>query len=174
MLSMFVFPYFANGYSCNSSNPTVNARLVKVTNPHPHPHSRFILVLMTLLAYAVTKIGATLFAGVILFEAILGLSPWQSAPIIILSTAIYTALGGLLAVMLTDTVQMVIFVVGGLAGTIAAFKLSGGQSGLFQGLEDAGLSDFPHVIRPANDREFPWLGMLVGVPLNSIWYWCVD
>lgn len=62
------------------------------------------MVIVTLLAYVVTKIGATLYAGVILFEVILDLQWWQSAPLIIVCTALYTAMGGLLAVMLTDTV----------------------------------------------------------------------
>ena len=70
--------------------------------------------------------------------------------------------------------QLVIFLFGGLAGTAAAFSLVGGQQGLFRGLREVGLDYFPHIWRSANDHVFPWPGMMLGVPLGSSWYWCID
>lgn len=58
--------------------------------------------------------------------------------------------------MLIDAIQMVIFLFGGFMGTIIAFNLVGGMSGLFNRLEEDGLEQFPHLIRPATDNSFPW------------------
>jgi uncharacterized sodium:solute symporter family permease YidK len=34
--------------------------------------------------------------------------------------------------------------------------------------------DYFHVMRPSNDAEFPWTGMVFGIWASSIWYWCTD
>ncbi|GMH41228.1 hypothetical protein BSKO_09138 [Bryopsis sp. KO-2023] len=135
---------------------------------------RFVFVIITLLAYVVSKIGSSLFAGVIIFKIVAGWGIWQSLPAIVLMTAIYTVAGGLTAVMLTDTIQMFIFLTGGLLGTYLSLNLVGGISGLFVAFDEAGLTEFSHLLRPVTDSEFPWPGMLFGIPVVSIWYWCVD
>ncbi|GMH41065.1 hypothetical protein BSKO_08975 [Bryopsis sp. KO-2023] len=137
-------------------------------------HCRFLFVVITMLAYILSKIGASLYAGAILVKVVTGLNLWASAPIIIVATALYTVSGGLTAVMLTDTVQMVIFVFGGLVGTLVSLKLVGGVSGLFSIFRKTDLDYMTHLIHPLNDRDFPWLGMLVGQPFSSLWYWCID
>lgn len=59
-------------------------------------------------------------------------------------------------VMLTDTVQMFIFVIGGVVGSILALNLVGGINGLFSIFNSAGLADFNHLLRPVKDSHFPW------------------
>ena len=31
-----------------------------------------------------------------------------------------------------------------------------------------------HIFRPLSDETYPWLGILVGSVINSVWYWCSD
>lgn len=58
--------------------------------------------------------------------------------------------------MITDTVQMVIFLFGGLLGTGLSLRLVGGLSGLFQILEGRNLGYMTHMVRSVNDRDYPW------------------
>ena len=63
------------------------------------------------------------------------------------------------AVMLTDTLQMFIFVFGGLLGTAFSLRLVGGLSGLFHrmaSVRGGSLEYFNHLMRPVDDNDFPW------------------
>ena len=31
-----------------------------------------------------------------------------------------------------------------------------------------------HIIRPADDGDFPWPGVIFGMVVGSVWYWCTD
>ena len=31
-----------------------------------------------------------------------------------------------------------------------------------------------HIIRPADDPDFPWPGVIFGMVIGSVWYWCTD
>ncbi|CAE7237245.1 Slc5a3 [Symbiodinium natans] len=114
------------------------------------------------------------FKSAILFEVMLGVSMWTSVPFILLFTAIYAASGGLRAVMYTDVGQATIFIIGGFIGMIVAFSKIGGFAGLAETMEKNDLGYMLTTLRPPSDREFPWTGMLIGQPLASMWYWCVD
>lgn len=50
---------------------------------------------MTMMAYVLSKIGASVYAGAVLLEVVTGFSMWASAPLVIVGTALYTAVGGL-------------------------------------------------------------------------------
>lgn len=133
-------------------------------------------MVLTMAAYVVTKIGATLYAGGVILEVLIGFNIWQSTPLIILATASYTIAGGLTAVMLTDTIQTFIFLFGGLFGLAYSLDLVNGLFPMFDKLseEEIGLERLTHSLRPLDDRDVPSLGMLIGIPIVSIWYWCVD
>lgn len=57
--------------------------------------------------------------------------------------------------MLTDSIQLLIFVVGGIAGSITSFNLVGGMHGLHEKLDQVGLGYFFHIARPLDDRDYP-------------------
>lgn len=135
---------------------------------------RILLAAVSMVAYVVTKIAASLFAGALLFDVMLGISMWTSVPVILMITALYAASGGLKAVMYTDVGQASIFIVGGVVGTIFAFNQIGGLFGLLETFEKNELGSLTKTIRSPADEQFPWTGMLVGQPLCSCWYWCVD
>ena len=56
---------------------------------------RLWFVMLVMVTYVVTKIGASLFSGAVVLEVLLGWSVWTSTAIIVIATAIYTAVGGL-------------------------------------------------------------------------------
>lgn len=33
---------------------------------------------------------------------------------------------------------------------------------------------YNHIFRPSTDRELPWPGVLFGMTILAIWYWCTD
>jgi len=54
-----------------------------------------VFVSVLILTHVLSTISATLYAGSVLLEVITGLTIWQSAPIIVTLTALYTISGGL-------------------------------------------------------------------------------
>lgn len=58
--------------------------------------------------------------------------------------------------MLTDTVQMLIFVFGGLAGAIKCLQLIGGLDNVFSILQERDRGFMTHVIHSPDDRDYPW------------------
>lgn len=59
------------------------------------PDDRILFVVVTLLVYVLSKIGASVFAGAVLIEVVTGINFWFSVPTVIAATAVYTISGGL-------------------------------------------------------------------------------
>jgi SSS family solute:Na+ symporter len=81
--------------------------------------SRWFLSIISLIAYVMTKISVTLFAGGIVFKALFpidimpGVSNfWVGAIGMVLITGLYTILGGLRAVLYTELMQTVVLLIG--------------------------------------------------------------
>ncbi|GMH41514.1 hypothetical protein BSKO_09424 [Bryopsis sp. KO-2023] len=137
-------------------------------------YCRFVFVLITMMAYVTTKISASLYAGALVLEVVAGIKIWTAVPVVVLATAVYTMAGGLTAVMLTDSIQMVIFLVGGIFGSIKSLQLVGGIGGLFDIFRERDLDYMTHMIHAPDDRDYPWPGMFFGLSIASVWYWCID
>ncbi|MCC7406785.1 MAG: sodium:solute symporter [Phycisphaeraceae bacterium] len=143
------------------------------------PTSRWILSLVSLLAYVFTKVSVTVYAGALVFQTLLpdtfG-SPenafWIGAFLTVILTGVYTVFGGLRAVLYTDTAQAVILLVGAAAIMGIGLEKLGGWGELRATV--AAQADRFALWRPANDPDFPWLGILIGSPIVGIWYWCTD
>jgi SSS family solute:Na+ symporter len=141
--------------------------------------TRWILSIFSLVAYVFTKVSVTVYAGAVVFQALLpdtfG-SPenafWIGAILTVVVTGIYTVFGGLRAVIYTDTAQAIILLVGSAAITYIGLQQLGGWQPLQQMAADN--AEKFRLWRPINDPDFPWLGILIGSPLVGIWYWCTD
>ena len=53
--------------------------------------------------------------------------------------------------------------------TLACWAV-GGPAALWRQLPDEQV----HLVQPVSHPEFPWTGVVLGMPLTSIWYWCTD
>jgi SSS family solute:Na+ symporter len=143
------------------------------------PGPRWILSLVSLAAYVLTKVSVTIYAGAIVFSTLLpdtfG-SPenafWFGAIATVVLTGIYTVTGGLRAVLYTDSAQAIILIVGSIAITYIGLDLLGGWGELVAFASD-NVADYA-LWRPLSDPEFPWLGILIASPVVGIWYWCTD
>ena len=59
--------------------------------------ARWILSIISLIGYVLTKVSATVYAGAVVFQTLMGIEFWSGALIIVLLTGAYTILGGLRA-----------------------------------------------------------------------------
>ena len=87
--------------------------------------ARTYLSIVSILAYVLTKISLTIFAGALVFQ-VLGVPFWTGALIVVIATGIYTIFGGLRAVIYTDMIQMFILLGGAIAVTYFGLKALGG------------------------------------------------
>ncbi len=131
--------------------------------------ARWYLATVSILAYVLTKISVTIFAGAVVFRAV-GVPFWTGALLIVAITGAYTVFGGLRAVLYTDMVQMFVLIGGAAAVTIAGLVAVGGWGVMTETVAP----DFMDMWRPASDPDFPWTGILFGAPILGVWYWCTD
>lgn len=142
--------------------------------------ARTYLSVVSILAYVLTKISLTIFAGALVFE-VLGIPFWTGALIVIFATGVYTIFGGLKAVLYTDMVQLFILLGGMLLATYFALDQIGGWSGMTDAIDSYAIahpeidsSSFFNLWRPSSDTQYPWTGLMFGAPILGVWYWCTD
>lgn len=131
--------------------------------------ARNYLSIVSVLAYIITKISATIFAGAVVFEAI-GLPFWLGAGTLVVATGIYTLFGGLKAVIYTDTMQVFVMIGGALLVTFLGLQALGGYGELKAAVEPG----FFSLWKDMNHPKFPWTGVIFGAPILGVWYWCTD
>jgi solute:Na+ symporter, SSS family len=135
--------------------------------------SRWFLSLFSLVAYVLTKVSVTIYAGGIVVSELLGIPFWYGAIGIVLFTGIYTVVGGMKAVIYTETLQTVILIFGSVIITYLGLQEVGGWSQLRETVIAVSPDHF-NMWRPMNDPNFPWTGLLIGGTIVGIWYWCTD
>ncbi|MDC1168370.1 sodium:solute symporter [Flavobacteriaceae bacterium] len=135
--------------------------------------SRWFLSLFSLLAYVLTKVSVTIYAGGIVVSELIGIPFWYGAIGIVIFTGIYTVIGGLKAVIYTETLQTIILILGSLIITYLGLQEVGGWNQLRETVTAVSPDHF-NMWRPMNDPKFPWTGLLFGGTIVGIWYWCTD
>ncbi|MDC7994248.1 sodium:solute symporter [Altibacter sp. HG106] len=135
--------------------------------------ARTYLSIISIISYVLTKISFTIFAGALVFEVLLGIPFWTGAIITVFATGLYTVFGGLKAVIYTDMVQSIIFILGGVAATYFGLQAIGGWDNVLLAIEDNAPSPDTFMSLWRNE-EYPWTGVLLGAPILGIWYWCTD
>lgn len=141
--------------------------------------TRWILSIVSLAAYILTKVSVNVYAGAIVFETLLpgsfqslGGPFWVGALTTVILTGIYTIFGGFRAVLFTDTAQAFILIIGSALITWFGLQELGGW-GELQAFAKTDVANYA-LWRPMNDPDFPWLGILMASPIVGIWYWCTD
>lgn len=164
--------------------------------------ARYVLSIISLVAYVLTKIAVGIFAGGVVFgtllpelELNLGFvildSFWVGSIAVLAATGLYTALGGMRAVAYTEAAQTIVLVFGSILVTAYGLGRLGGWSelraalpsemfNLWKPLIPAGMEGTWAPVKEANrmawyfNGNFPWLGMLICAPVIGLWYWCTD
>ena len=142
--------------------------------------ARWILSVVSLVAYVFTKVSVTVYAGALVFQTLLpdtfgtpDNAFWVGAVATVVLTGLYTIFGGFRAVVYTDTVQTFVLLIGSAAITYFGLsRLDGGWTTLREVCGEA--TQNLKLWRPNSDPDFPWLGILIASPIVGIWYWCTD
>lgn len=132
--------------------------------------SRWFLSVFSLAGYVVTKVSVTIYAGGIVVSELLGIPFWYGAIGIVIFTGLYTIVGGMKAVIYTETLQTVVLILGSVIITYLGLQEVGGWSEL---RATVGSEHF-NMWRPMSDPDFPWTGLLFGGTVVGVWYWCTD
>ncbi|MDC6386735.1 Na+/glucose cotransporter [Flagellimonas taeanensis] len=135
--------------------------------------SRWFLSIFSLVAYVLTKVSVTIYAGGIVVSELLGIPFWYGAIGVVVFTGIYTIVGGMKAVIYTETLQTVILILGSLTITYLGLQEVGGWGQLRETVTSVSPDHF-NMWRPMSDPQFPWTGLLIGGTIVGIWYWCTD
>ncbi|XP_011915904.1 PREDICTED: sodium/myo-inositol cotransporter 2 isoform X4 [Cercocebus atys] len=173
---------------------SVSAYELNVTTMPEYLRKRFggvripvILAVLYLFIYIFTKISVDMYAGAIFIQQSLHLDLYLAIVGLLAITAVYTVAGGLAAVIYTDALQTLIMLIGALTLMGYSFAAVGGMEGLkekyFLALasnrsenSSCGLprEDAFHIFRDPLTSDLPWPGVLFGMSIPSLWYWCTD
>src|ERR1051326_7063994 len=160
--------------------------------------SRYVLSIVSLITFIVSKIAVGIFAGGVVFATLLPElhfgavnSFWIGSVSVIALTGLYTALGGMRAVAYNDAVQVIVLICGSALLTIYGLVKLGGWGGLRRGCGSDMFNLWKPLIPPGVEGTwapvkesgrmawyfngyYPWLGMLFCAPIIGLWYWCTD
>jgi SSS family solute:Na+ symporter len=164
--------------------------------------SRWVLSIISLVAYVLTKMAVGIFAGGVVFGTLLpelkldlGFATlnsfWIGSLAVVLLTGIYTVLGGMRAVAYTEAVQTFVLILGSVLVTLFGLAKLGGWGelrhtlssdmfNLWKPLVPAGVEGTWAPVKESGrmawyfNGNYPWLGMLFCAPVVGLWYWCTD
>ena len=144
------------------------------------PRSRTLLAIMAIASALFIHIGISIYAGAIVFQEFFGVEVYVSILVVSVLTTIYTVLGGLKAVVVTENIQTIILLIGSITLTLLAVFA----------VQEMGISSWGEleaVLKPGQlhmmhgpDSEiggkegYTWYGFFLGYPVLGIWYWCTD
>jgi len=190
LLSLFFAPLYLR-----SRVPTLPDYLERRFNRN----CRDWLAIISIISAIVIHIGVALYTAAWVLRGITGIPPEATILgvdaliffIIVLGvlTGVYTMIGGLLAVVMTESVQTVLLLVGAVCITAVGYIKIGGWSALCDTLATQphpmaaaggsnitwGTGNFLHMMRFDGDPSgLPWYSILLGYPVLGIWYWCCD
>ncbi|MFC1502014.1 sodium/solute symporter [bacterium] len=144
------------------------------------PTARTIMAFIAILGALLIHIGISLYAGAKVMEHFFGINMYISIIAIAIITATYTIIGGLKAVVVTDTIQAVLLLAGAAVLTILAiFALPDVGIHSFAELKAAVKPEQMNMIHGLKNsagglNEYSWLTVMFGYFVLGIWYWCTD
>lgn len=138
--------------------------------------ARMCLAFLALLGVLFMHIGVSLYAGAVVFEHFFSVNIYFSILTISFITTLYTVIGGLRSVVITETIQTVILVVGAVILTAYGFMALPAHgidswAALKKAAKPGQLSIIPTA---SNASGLTWQAIVLGYPVLGIWYWCAD
>ncbi|RWY46021.1 sodium:solute symporter [Mucilaginibacter gilvus] len=137
--------------------------------------SRDWLAFISILSAIIIHISFSLLAGGIVLQTLFGVNMYTSVIIIAVITTIYTVVGGLKAVVVTESIQTVVLLSGAVIMSVVAYQKMGGWDDMVHVLQQKNELNKLSMMRPHGDASgLPWYAVLLGYPVLGIWYWCAD
>ncbi|TRY84696.1 hypothetical protein DNTS_003917 [Danionella cerebrum] len=148
---------------------------------------QLFLCVLYLFIYIFTKISVDMYAGAVFIKQALQWNIYFAVVLLLGITALYTIAGGLAAVIYTDAIQTLIMVIGALILMAFSFSEVGGFQAVLDKYPEAIPSirdpnttcgiprdDAFHIFRHPVTSDLPWPGVILGMSIPSMWYWCSD
>lgn len=137
--------------------------------------SRDWLAFISILSAIIIHISFSLLAGGIVLQTLFGVNMYTSVIIIAVITTVYTVVGGLKAVVVTESIQTVVLLSGAVIMSVVAYNKMGGWDSMVHVLQHNNQLNKLSMMRPHGDSSgLPWYAVLLGYPVLGIWYWCAD
>jgi SSS family solute:Na+ symporter len=134
--------------------------------------SRLYFSAITIFLSIMVDTAGGLYAGALVLKTFFpDLVVWQTCAVLALVAGVYTAAGGLKAVVYTDVIQAIVLIVGCTVLAVIVFgRLDYDWGKVTASLPAGHLS----LLRPLDDPLLPWLGTLIGVPVLGFYYWATN
>jgi SSS family solute:Na+ symporter len=133
--------------------------------------SRTIFSAFLLLANILIDAAAALYAGATVMQVLFpGVPFWVTVATAALVAGLYILIGGLEAVVLNDTLQAGLIIVGG--SVIGCMTLARIPS--WEAVRAAAPPSALHLGLPASDPVMPWPGLVTGVLVVGLYFWCTN
>ncbi len=137
--------------------------------------SRDWLTFVSIISAIIIHIAFSMLAGGIVLKTLFGVNIYVSVIAICLITALYTIVGGLRAVVVTESIQTVVLLLGAGVICFACYQKMSGWSAMVEVLQNRQETVKLSMLRPSNDPAgMPWYAVFLGYPVLGIWYWCAD
>ncbi|MFB9732885.1 sodium:solute symporter [Ornithinimicrobium kibberense] len=115
--------------------------------------------------------AAALFAGAMVVKVLYPDVPLiVSVAVLAILAAVYTVIGGLGAVMISDSIQATVTLLGGVLVLIATFNAIESWDAMVQTAGEEKMS----LILPADHGDLPWPGLVTGVLIIGLYYWTTN
>lgn len=134
--------------------------------------SRYYFSGLTLVANVFIDTAGTLFAGAMVVKVFFPqIDLYPACIALALFAGIYTAAGGLAAVVYTDVIQAIILLIGSCFVTYYCFaEVDFNWLNVTSQVDASQLKLF----LPLDDPNLSWLGTLTGVPILGFYFWCTN
>lgn len=132
---------------------------------------------LTIITNLLVDTAGSLYAGAVVLQAFFPwLELWYTCLILALVAGLYTAAGGLAAVVYTDVIQAVVLLLGSCLLTYTVFNHPsvGGWEQALNALDERFFSVVNPTHHPIDDPYLPWLGTLIGVPILGFYFWVTN
>jgi SSS family solute:Na+ symporter len=139
------------------------------------PACRSFLAFMAIVAALFIHIGMSIYAGAAVFEQFFGVGVVTSILIVAAVVSIYTVVGGLKAVVVTETFNTAFLLIGACIITVFAFRA----------LPHHGIHNVTEFVAATKPNQLQmlqwhspvglnWYAVFLGYPVLGVWYWCTD
>jgi solute:Na+ symporter, SSS family len=133
--------------------------------------SRLTFAGFNLFANMFIDMAAALYAGGIVVQVLFPEIPlWVSITVLATLAAIYTVFGGLGAVMISDSIQATVTLIGG--GVVFFLVLN--QIPSWDAVTEAAGEEKMSLILPMDNPDLPWPGLITGVLIIGMYYWTTN
>lgn len=134
--------------------------------------SQVFFSIMTISSSVIIEMAGGLYAGSVVLQTFFpSMELWYASLGLAIIAGVYTAFGGLKAVVITDAIQAVILIFGCI---VLTWTLFGQLDYDWDKVLASAPEDHFSMVRDIDDESMPWTGLLLGVPFLGFWYWSTN